>query len=64
MEGLVPAHPYLLTAHEIERFFAAAVRLHAHSPWRWQAIAFFTLMHSCGLRTGETRLLSTDRVDC
>ena len=61
--SFVPAHPYLLTAHEIERFFAAAARLHAHSPWRWQAVAFFTLMHSCGLRTGETRLLPTDRVD-
>ena len=51
------------TAHEIERFFAAAARLHAHSPWRWQAVAFFTLMHSCGPRAGETRLLPTDRVD-
>jgi integrase len=59
----VPAHPYLLTRQEIERFFAAAAHLHAHSPWRWQAVAFFTLMHSCGLRTGETRLLPTDRVD-
>lgn len=59
----VPAHPYLLTTHEIERFFAAAARLKAQSPWRWQAVAFFTLMHSCGLRTGETRLLSPDRVD-
>lgn len=61
--SFVPAHPYLLTAQEIERFFAAAARLHAHSPWRWQAVAFFTLMHSCGLRTGETRLLPTDRVN-
>jgi len=61
--SFVPAHPYLLTTHEIERFFAAAVRLDAQSPWRWQAVAFFTLMHSCGLRTGETRLLPTDRVD-
>jgi integrase len=46
-----------------ERFFATAARVDAHSPWRWQASAFFTLMHSCGLRTGETRLLPTDRVD-
>jgi len=59
----VPAHPYLLTTQEIERFFAAAAHLEAQSPWRWQAVAFFTLMHSCGLRTGETLLLPTDRVD-
>jgi integrase len=61
--AFVPAHPYLLTAQEIERFFAAAARLDAQSPWRWQGVAFFTLMHSCGLRTGETRLLPPDRVD-
>lgn len=59
---LVPAHPYLLSKHEIEAFFAAAARLNAHSPWRWQAVAFFTLMHSCGLRTGETRLLRPEHV--
>lgn len=58
----VPAHPYLLTAEEIERFFAAATRLDADSPWQWQAAAFFTLMHSCGLRTGECRLLPADHV--
>jgi integrase len=61
--SFVPAHPYLLSSHEIERFFAAAARVEAQSPWRWQGVAFFTLMHSCGLRTGETRLLPTDRVD-
>lgn len=60
---VVAAHPYLLTTSEIDRFFAAAARLHAHSPWAWQGVAFFTLMHSCGLRTGETRLLEPDRVD-
>jgi integrase len=59
---LVPAHPYLLSRAEIEAFFAAAARLNAHSPWRWQAVAFFTLMHSCGLRTGETRLLRPEHV--
>lgn len=59
----VPAHPYLLSTQEIERFFVAAATVQAQSPWQWQAVAFFTLMHSCGLRTGETRLLSTDRVD-
>lgn len=51
------AHPYLLSRHEIDAFFAAAATLKAASPWRWQAVAFFTLMHCCGLRTGETRLL-------
>ena len=59
----VPAHPYLLTTDEIDRFFAAAAHLEAQSPWRWQATAFFTLMHSCGLRTGEARALLTDHVD-
>jgi integrase len=61
--AFVPAHPYLLSTNEVERFFTAAARIKAESPWRWQAVAFFTLMHSCGLRTGETRLLRTDRVD-
>ena len=32
--------------------------------WQRQAVAFFfTLMHSCGLRTGETRALQTGQVD-
>lgn len=59
----VPAHPYLLARGEIEMFFAAAARLDAHSPWRWQAVAFFTLMHSCGIRTGEARVLLSKHVD-
>jgi integrase len=59
---VVPAHPYLLSRYEIEAFFAAAATLKADSPWRWQAVAFFTLMHSCGLRTGETRLLRPEHV--
>lgn len=59
---VVPAHPYLLTSDEIEAFFAAAATLNAASPWRWQSVAFFTLMHSCGLRTGETRLLRPEHV--
>jgi integrase len=58
----VPAHPYLLNGQEIEAFFAAAARLEARSPWRWQAVAFFALMHCCGLRTGETRQLTPERV--
>jgi integrase len=59
----VPAHPYLLARHEIELFFTAAARLDAQSPWQWQAVAFFTLMHSCGIRTGEARVLLTEHVD-
>ncbi len=59
----VPAHPYLLSSEEIDRFFAAAAQLEVSSPWRWQAAAFFTLMHSCGLRTGEARALRTEQVD-
>ncbi len=58
----VPAHPYLLSTAEIEAFFAAAAGLKAASPWRWQAVAFFTLMHSCGLRTGEARQLLPEQV--
>jgi integrase len=61
--SVVAAHPYLLARQEIEWFFAAAASLNADSPWRWQAVAFFTLMHSCGVRTGEVRLLSPDHVD-
>jgi len=59
----VPARPYLLTSHEIELFFGAAARLGAQSPWRWQAVGFFTLMHSCGIRTGEARALLVEHVD-
>jgi len=55
--SFVPPHPYLLSSRQIELFFAAAAALKTQSPWRWQAVAFFTLMHSCGLRTGETRAL-------
>jgi integrase len=56
------AHPYLLTTEEIEAFFTAAAELKAASAWRWQAVAFFALMHCCGLRTGETRLLRPEHV--
>jgi integrase len=58
-----PPRPYLLGSKEIELFFAAAAALQAQSPWRWQAVAFFTLMHSCGLRTGETRALRAGHVN-
>ena len=60
--AVVPAHPYLLSRREIEAFFATAATLNAASPWRWQAVAFFALMHSCGLRTGETRLLRPEHM--
>jgi integrase len=59
----VAPHPYLLARREIELFFAAATQLQTPTPWRWQAVAFFTLMHSCGLRTGEARALQTGQVD-
>jgi integrase len=59
----VPPRPYLLGTREIELFFKAAAALQARSPWRWQAVAFFTLMHSCGLRTGETRTLQAGHVN-
>lgn len=55
--------PYLLTGEQIEKFFTAAAGVKAASPWAWQAVAFFTLMHSCGLRTGEVRRLLVDQVD-
>lgn len=61
--AFVPASPYLLSKREIEAFFAAAGRLDTNSPWRWQAVAFFTLMHSCGIRTGEARGLLAEHVD-
>src|SRR5256885_9516718 len=60
--SFVPPRPYLLSSRQIELFFAAAATLKAASPWRWQAVAFFTLMHCCGLRTGETRLLRPEHV--
>ncbi len=59
----VAPRPYLLASRQIELFFTAAAALQSQSPWRWQAVAFFTLMHSCGLRTGETRALQPGQVD-
>ena len=49
----LPAHPYLLSRDEIESFFAAAATLNTTSPWRWQAVAFFTLMHCSGCGAGS-----------
>jgi integrase len=60
---VVPPRPYLLSSQQIELFFAAAAAQQSKSPWRWQAVAFFTLMHSCGLRTGETRALQPRQVN-
>lgn len=59
----VRATPYLFTRHEVERFFTTAARVQACSPWAWQAVAFFTLMHSCGLRTAEVRRLLVSEVN-
>lgn len=55
--------PYLLTQEEISRFFASAARLKTLTPWKWQGPAFFALMHSCGLRTGEVRRLQREDVN-
>jgi len=59
----VAGHPYLLTQREIEAFFSAAAQLDTSSPWHWQAVAFFMLMHSCGIRTCEARGLRGEHVD-
>lgn len=56
--GFVRSQPYLLANAEIRLFFQAAARTEGSSPWTWQAVAFFALMHSCGLRTGEVRHLT------
>lgn len=57
------SQPYLLRREEISRFFQSAAELETTSPWKWQSVAFFALMHSCGLRTCETRRLQTQDVD-
>ena len=60
----VPARPYLLSsAGDRAVLRGGSGSFDAQSPWRWQAVAFFTLMHSCGLRTGETRALLAEHVD-
>ena len=55
--------PYLLSQEEVGGFFDAAARLDGISPWKWQALAFFALMHSCGLRTCEVRRLTISDVN-
>ncbi|MEC5180902.1 tyrosine-type recombinase/integrase [Arthrobacter sp. CG_A4] len=61
--GFIHTQPYLLTREEVTLFFQAAARLEVASPWKWQAVAFFALMHSCGLRTCEARQLTINDVD-
>lgn len=56
--GLIRSQPYLLTNEEVTKFFQAAARVKTTSPWKWQGLAFFALMHSCGLRTCEVRRLA------
>lgn len=61
--GRSQSQPYLFSSCQIEQFFGAATQLTVQPPWRWQAAAFFGLMHCCGLRTGEARNLKTTHVD-
>lgn len=59
----IRTQPYLLSQEEIDGFFDAAIRLESISPWKWQGLAFFALMHSCGLRTCEVRRLAVNNVN-
>lgn len=61
--GIVHSTPYLMSSTDIEAFFTATRTVPAHSPWAWQATAFFLLMHSAGLRTREVRALTPANVD-
>ncbi|MBG6192467.1 integrase [Arthrobacter sp. CAN_A212] len=61
--GFSRSQPYLLSREEISLFFRSAAALETLSPWKWQSVAFFVLMHSCGLRTCETRRLQPKDVD-
>ncbi len=61
--GVSRSQPYLLSHEEITRFFRSAAILETISPWKWQVVAFFALMHSCGLRTCETRRLQPKDAD-
>ncbi|XAS74188.1 tyrosine-type recombinase/integrase [Micrococcaceae bacterium Sec5.1] len=44
-------------------FFQAAAEAGIAAPWNWQGLAFFALMHSCGLRTCEVRRLAVNDVN-
>ena len=59
----IRTQPYLFAHEETSRFFDAAARLKSTSPWKWQGAAFFTLMHSAGLRTCEVRRLEVNDVN-
>lgn len=61
--GIVHSTPYLMSSADIEAFFTASGTVPAHSPWAWQATAFFLLMHSAGLRTREAKQLTVADVD-
>lgn len=61
--GFARSQPYLLRREEISQFFRSAAEMETTSPWKWQAVPFFGLMHSCGLRTCETRRLRPQDVD-
>lgn len=60
---MVRVTPYLLAQNEVDVFFSAAARFKPQSPWAWQAVCFFGLMHSCGLRTCEVQRLRCCDVD-
>ena len=50
-------------SEEIEGFFTAAShRVDAHSPWPWQSIAFFTLMHSADFEPVKPAIFAPDNV--
>lgn len=59
---MVRVQPYLLTQAETDAFFAAAAEYRDATPWTWQAVCFFGLMYSCGLRTCEARRLQQNNV--
>src|SRR6476619_8340794 len=59
----LPPIPICCPGMRSSRSSPPPARMQTPCPWRWQAVAFFTLMHSCGLRTGETRALQTGQVD-
>jgi integrase len=61
--GFFRSQPYLLSREEISLFFRSATELETTSPWKWQSVACFALMHSCGLRTCESRRLQARDVD-
>ena len=51
--GFIRSQPYLLPQTETKLFFRSAALLDVSSSCKSQAVAFFALMHSCGLRTGK-----------